>query len=171
MTSKASRAPPNPHRSAPSASTARDRSAEQQKRDFVQFLATRNLKLTKQREAVVDEIFTKPGHFEAEEIVLRLKTNRQRVSRATVYRTLELLKECLLVERLDFGTQASFYEHVQEGEHHDHLICVRCANVIEFHNEKLEQIQAEVCRNFDFVERYHSLRIFGLCSKCRQLPS
>ena len=105
------------------------------------------------------------------QIVLRLKTNRQRVSRATVYRTLELLKECLLVERLDFGTQASFYEHVQEGEHHDHLICVRCANVIEFHNGKLEQIQSEVCRNFDFVERYHSLRIFGLCSKCRQLPS
>jgi Fur family ferric uptake transcriptional regulator len=148
-----------------------DRSAEHQKREFVRFLAARNLKLTRQREAVVDEILTKPGHFEAEEIVLRLKSNRQRVSRATVYRTLELLKECLLVERLDFGTQASFYEHVQEGEHHDHLICIRCGNVIEFHNAKLEQIQAEVCRNFDFQERYHSLRIFGLCSKCRQLPS
>jgi len=171
MASKPSRAQAGPGRAAPAVSHRLDRSAEHQKRDFVQFLGSRNLKLTKQREAVVDEIFTKPGHFEAEEIVLRLKNNRQRVSRATVYRTLELLKECLLVERLDFGTQASFYEHVHEGEHHDHLICVRCGNIIEFHNEKLEQIQAEVCRNFDFRERYHSLRIFGLCSKCRQLPS
>ena len=78
MTSKASRAPLNPPRGTPPAPTALDRSAEQQKRDFVKFLGARNLKLTKQREAVVDEIFTKPGHFEAEEIVLRLKCDVHR---------------------------------------------------------------------------------------------
>jgi Fur family ferric uptake transcriptional regulator len=142
-----------------------------QKRQFIEFLAARKLKLTRQREAVLDEILTNPGHFEAEEMVQRLKANRQRVSRATVYRTLDLMKECLLVERLDFGTQASFYEHVQEGEHHDHLICMRCGNVIEFHNDELEAIQSAVCRNFDFQVRYHSLRIFGLCSKCHHIHS
>jgi len=119
----------------------------------------------------VDEILANPGHFEAEEIVQRLKANRHRVSRATVYRTLDLMKECLLVEQLDFGTQASYYEHVQEGEHHDHLICIRCGNVIEFHNDALETTQSAVCRNFDFQERYHSLRIFGLCSKCHRIHS
>lgn len=139
-----------------------------QKRQFNEFLAERNLKLTRQREAVVDEILTNPGHFEAEEIVERLKSNRRRVSRATVYRTLDLLKECLLVERLDFGDNAAYYEHVEEGGHHDHLICEACGNVIEFHNAELERIQAAVCENFDFQERTHSLRIFGLCSKCRQ---
>ena len=118
--------------------------------------------------AVVDEIIANPGHFEAEEIVQRLKSRRQRVSRATVYRTLELLKECMMVERLDFGTAAAYYEHVEEGAHHDHLICLRCGNVIEFRNDKLERIQSTVCDNFDFQERYHSLRIFGLCSKCRR---
>jgi len=147
------------------------RDVAQEKVDFAAFLAARNLKLTRQREAVVDEILNNPGHFEAEEIVQRLKANRHRVSRATVYRTLDLLKECLLVERLDFGTQAAFYEHVQDGEHHDHLICTHCGNVIEFHNDELEAIQSAVCRNFDFQERYHSLRIFGLCSKCHRIHS
>jgi Fur family ferric uptake transcriptional regulator len=147
------------------------RDAAEEKRNFAAFLATRKLKLTRQREAVLDEILNNPGHFEAEEIVQRLKANRQRVSRATVYRTLDLMKECLLVERLDFGTQAAYYEHVQEGEHHDHLICTHCGNVIEFHNDELEAIQSAVCRNFDFHERYHSLRIFGLCSKCHRIHS
>ena len=138
---------------------------------FAEFLSQRQLKLTRQRAAVVEEILTNPGHFEAEEIVEQLKRNRRRVSRATVYRTLELLKECLLVERLDFGDSAAYYEHVEEGAHHDHLICLSCGNVIEFHNAGLERIQASVCANFDFEEHHHSLRIFGYCSKCRQRPA
>lgn len=142
-----------------------------QKEAFLAFLASKSLKLTRQRQAVVDEIFSDSGHFEAEELVERLKHARTRVSRATVYRTLELLRECQLVEKLDFGTPRSFYEHVAPGEHHDHLICTRCGNVIEFHNDRLEAIQQEICRNFDFQESHHSLRIFGLCSKCQQSES
>ena len=135
---------------------------------FLEFLGRRGLKLTRQRQAVVNEIFGDAGHFEAEELVERLKGNRTRVSRATVYRTLELLRECQLVEKLDFGTQRSYYEHVSPNEHHDHLICIRCGNVIEFHNEALETLQDEICANFGFQESYHSLRIFGHCSKCAQ---
>ena len=167
------KAPPSPSaprsRGGPASLGVGGRAVSQaQKQLFVEFLAAGRLKLTRQREAVVDEILANPGHFEAEEIVQQLKGNRQRVSRATVYRTLELLKECLLVERLDFGTNAAYYEHVDEGSHHDHLICLRCGNIIEFRNEKLEKIQAGVCGKFEFTERYHSLRIFGLCGKCRR---
>ena len=136
---------------------------------FLRFLTGKGLKLTRQREAVVDEILGTVGHFEPEEIVQRLKANRQRASRATVYRTLELLLECRLVEKLDLGTPGSFYEHTHPDEHHDHLICGNCGNVIEFHNDKLEALQAEICSNFDFLETHHSLRIFGFCSKCRRL--
>lgn len=138
-----------------------------QKQVFLDFLARKNLKLTRQRQAVVNEIFSDNGHFEAEALVERLKNGRVRVSRATVYRTLELLRECQLVEKLDFGSPRSFYEHVSPGEHHDHLICNRCGNIIEFYNERLEALQQEICRNFDFQDSHHSLRIFGLCSKCR----
>lgn len=140
-----------------------------QKEAFLNFLAAKRLKLTRQRQAVVDEIFSDSGHFEAEELVERLKISRTRVSRATVYRTLELLRECQLVEKLDFGTPRSFYEHVPPGEHHDHLICTRCGNVIEFHNDRLEALQQEICSNFGFQDSHHSLRIFGLCSKCTQV--
>ena len=135
---------------------------------FLRFLKSRGLKVTRQREAVVNEIFSDSGHFEAEELVHRLRGNRTRVSRATIYRTLELLRECQLVEKLDLGQSGSFYEYVNPGEHHDHLICLQCDSVIEFHNEKLERTQAEICRNFGFQETHHSLRIFGLCSKCSQ---
>jgi len=151
--------------------SANARDAGGQKETFLDFLAEKNLKLTRQRQAVVDEIFSDSGHFEAEELVERLKSSRIRVSRATVYRTLELLRECQLVEKLDFGTPRSFDEHVAPGEHHDHLICNRCGNVIEFHNERLEAMQREICDNFGFEDQYHSLRIFGLCSKCRQATS
>jgi len=136
---------------------------------FLEFLARHGLKLTRQRREVVNEIFNGAGHFEAEELVERLKGNRTRVSRATVYRTLDLLRECHLVEKLDFGTQRSYYEHVTPNAHHDHLICILCGNVIEFHNEKLETLQNEICENFGFQESYHSLRIFGHCSKCAQI--
>ena len=139
-----------------------------QKVAFLEFLARKNLKVTRQRQAVVDEIFSDPSHFEADDLVERLKINHTRVSRATVYRTLELLRECQLVEKLDFGTPRSFYEQVTPGTHHDHLICNRCGNVIEFHNDRLEALQREICDNFGFRETYHSLRIFGLCSKCVQ---
>ena len=138
---------------------------------FANFLEAKKLKLTRQREAVFNEIFSNPGHFEAEDLVHRLKTIHTRVSRATIYRTLELLQECQLVERLDFGNSHAFYEHVHRGEHHDHLICVECGNIIEFHNEALENVQSSVCDNFDFQQSHHSLRIFGLCSKCRQSKS
>jgi Fur family transcriptional regulator, ferric uptake regulator len=158
--------------SSPNAPDAHWHSAAQhtgvQKDMFLAFLASKHLKLTRQRQAVVDEIFSDSGHFEAEELVERLKNSRTRVSRATVYRTLELLRECQLVEKLDFGTPRSFYEHVPPGEHHDHLICTRCGNVIEFHNERLEALQREICSNFGFQDSHHSLRIFGLCSKCAQ---
>ena len=150
------------------AAAAAESEAANEKDVFIDFLAGKSLKLTRQREAVVDEIFGGSGHFEAEEIVQRLKKNRTRVSRATVYRTLELLLECQLVERLELGGSGSYYEHIQLGEHHDHFICTRCGNVIEFHNDKLESILAEICNNFDIAETYHSLRIFGLCSKCRR---
>jgi len=144
------------------------RKAADEKQVFLDYLARQNLKLTRQREAVVNEIFRDSGHFEAEEIVQRLRNNRVRVSRATVYRTLELLKECQLVEQHNFGTAQSYYEHVHLGEHHDHLICTQCGNVIEFYNQRLEDVQQEICSNFGFEETHHSLRIFGVCSKCRQ---
>ncbi len=135
---------------------------------FVEFLEHKGLKLTRQRELLVEEIFRGDGHFEAEELVERMKHRDARVSRATVYRTLELLQECLLVEKVNFGTSRSFYEHVQLGQHHDHMICTRCGTVIEFFEDRLEALQEEICRKHGLELTHHSMRLFGLCKQCRQ---
>ena len=148
--------------SSTSAHTAEHRAA------FERFLETRGLKLTRQRQAVLNEIFRDNGHFEAEELVTRLRGSALRVSRATVYRTLELLQECQLVDKLDFGTTRSFYEHISPDAHHDHLICTVCGTVIEFHNPQLEGMQQEICSRYNFQETHHSLRIFGKCDKCQR---
>ncbi|MBI3993807.1 MAG: transcriptional repressor [Candidatus Lambdaproteobacteria bacterium] len=175
MSAKSSRTLPRPPGAADDVgASARVRLSQEARQNpekaiFLDFLERRNLKLTRQREAVINEVFSDQGHFEADEIVHTLRSSKPRVSRATVYRTLELLQECQLVEKLDFGTSQSYYEHVQAGEHHDHLICTRCGNVIEFHDDGLEAQQAQICRNFGFQDTHHSLRIFGICSKCRQL--
>ncbi|MDH4120252.1 MAG: transcriptional repressor [Deltaproteobacteria bacterium] len=133
---------------------------------FEEFLERRGLKLTRQREAVMKAVLEASGHFEAEEVVTLLRQGALRVSRATVYRTLDLMKECQLVEKLDLGTPHSYYEQVNLGEHHDHLICVTCGAVTEFHDLELETVQAEVCRRHGFSITHHSLRIFGQCQAC-----
>ncbi len=135
---------------------------------FVDYLDHKGLKLTRQRELLLEEIFKDDGHFEAEELVERMKHRDARVSRATVYRTLELLQECLLVEKVNFGTSRSFYEHVQLGQHHDHMICTRCGTVIEFFDDRLEALQDEICRKHGLELTHHSMRLFGVCKQCRQ---
>ncbi len=134
---------------------------------FLAFLAGKRLKLTRQRGAVINEIFGGGGHFEAEDLVEQLKRKHARVSRATVYRTLELLQECRLVEKVNFGTSRSFYEHIQPGEHHDHIICTRCNVVIEFVDERIEKLQEEICARHGIRLQSHSMRLFGECDVCR----
>lgn len=158
----------------PKQTQARPRGRAPIKMDFVRektllvaFLAGKGLKLTRQRETVVDEIFSSRGHFEAEDIVERLKHKRARVSRATVYRTLELLQECRLVEKINFGTSRSFYEHIHLGMHHDHIICTRCNVVIEFVDERIEKLQEEICASHGIRLNSHSMRLFGECKVCR----
>jgi Fur family ferric uptake transcriptional regulator len=134
---------------------------------FVEFLEHKSLKLTRQRELLLEEIFKDDGHFEAEELVERMKHRDARVSRATVYRTLDLLQECLLVEKINFGTSRSFYEHVTLGQHHDHMICTRCGAVIEFFDDRLETLQDEISRKHGMELTHHSMRLFGICKSCR----
>lgn len=134
---------------------------------FEAFLAGKSLKLTRQRETIMNEIFASGGHFEAEDMVERLKHKQARVSRATIYRTLELLQECRLVEKVNFGTSRSFYEHIHLGQHHDHIICTRCNLVIEFVDDRIEQLQEEICVRNGIRLKTHSMRLFGECIVCR----
>jgi len=135
---------------------------------FGAFLQEQGLKLTSEREALVREIFSIHYHFEADELLFKMKQNNVKISRATVYRTLELLVKSGLVRRVHLGEDHYHYEHVSGNSHHDHLICTACGAVIEFHDEELEQRQREICERKKFTPTFHNLQILGLCDACRR---
>lgn len=135
---------------------------------FSDFLQQQGLKLTSEREALVREIFSIHYHFEADELLFKMKQNNTKISRATVYRTLELLVKSGLVRRVHLGEDHYHYEHVSGNSHHDHLICTTCGAVIEFHDEDLERRQREICERKKFTPTFHNLQILGLCDACRR---
>lgn len=126
------------------------------------------LRATPERFAILDEVLQTQGHFDAESLYYRLITGGVKVSKATVYNTLELLQNCGLVSRYRFAENTSRYEKAFGRPHHHHLICLECGDIIEFVSDKLERIQNEVCGEKDFKAQSTTLQIFGSCSRCRK---
>lgn len=135
---------------------------------FQTFLQQQGLKLTGERTALVREIFSTHYHFEADELLFKMKEKGVKISRATVYRTLELLVKSGMVRRVHLGEDHYHYEHVTGNSHHDHLICTTCGAVIEFHDPELERRQHEICDRKRFTPTFHNLQILGVCNDCRR---
>ena len=135
---------------------------------FRRFLLPQGLKLTRERESLLREIFATHYHFEADELLFRLKEKNIKTSRATIYRTLDLLVRSGLVRRVHLGEDHYHYERVTRNSHHDHLICTTCGGVIEFHDPELEARQVEICRSQGFTPTFHNLQILGICDDCRE---
>ena len=137
-------------------------------------ILTRHLKshgkhrATTERFAVLDAVLQSQGHFDAEALYYRMISNGIKISRATVYNTLDLLQECGLVSKYRFAENTSRYEKAFGRPHHHHLICLGCGDIIEFVNDKLERIQDEVCTENNFLPQSSSLQVFGTCSKCKK---
>lgn len=135
---------------------------------FRTFLLSHDLKLTRERESLLRVIFSAHYHFEADELLFRLKEQNIKTSRATVYRTLDLLVKSGLVRRVHLGEDHYHYERVAKDSHHDHLICTLCGRVIEFHDPQLEERQMEICRKRKFTPTFHNLQILGICDRCQR---
>lgn len=133
---------------------------------FEAFLRTRKLKLTTERMGILQAIYRRTEHFDAESLHAELRKAGGDISRATVYRTLDLLVQCGLVRKNSLGANHANYEAAREGEHHDHLICMNCQRVYEFFRSDLESMQDSICREFAFKPLHHSLQIFGICEHC-----
>ena len=134
---------------------------------FSEFLEKKDLKLTSQRRTILHEAVTASGHFSAEKLLTISKKADTSISKATVYRTLALLKEGGILEEQDFGDGKKLYERAQGRTHHDHLICIRCGEIIEFENQKIEDLQNTEAAKHRFKIVYHSLKLFGFCRKCQ----
>lgn len=134
---------------------------------FREFLNKKGLKLTKERAAILKEAFSMHNHFDPEALLKNIKKKGAKVSRASVYRTLPLLVECGLVKEAEKMNKHIHYEHTYGHGHHDHLICIKCGNVIQLFSEKLERLQEKLCKQENFTCITHTLEIKGYCKKCR----
>ena len=133
---------------------------------FSDFLEKKDLKLTSQRRIILHQAIHARGHFSAEQLLDFSKKLDRTISKATVYRTLVLLKESGILEEQDFGDGKKLYERAQGRTHHDHLICIRCGDIIEFENQKIEDLQNSEAAKHRFKIVYHSLKLFGFCAAC-----
>jgi Fur family ferric uptake transcriptional regulator len=132
-----------------------------------EYLSGQGLKSTSQRDQIL-QIFVDAGsHLSAEELYSRVKKSHPRIGYATVYRTLKLLAEAGLAEERRFEDGFTRYEYRSSDAHHDHLICTRCGGIIEFENERIEELQSDVAKKKHFQVLSHKLEIYGLCSSCQ----
>ena len=138
---------------------------EEVSRIFSAFLKQRSQRQTPERFAVLDEIYATDDHVDADELYLRLKQKGGRVSRATVYNTLDLLLECDLVVRHQFGKNQAKYERAYSYWQHDHLICIDCNQLFEFCDPRIQSIQEMVAEIYQFDIKHHALNMYGHCQR------
>jgi Fur family ferric uptake transcriptional regulator len=134
---------------------------------FRAFLRASSLKYTHEREQVLREFFAVDHHFEAEELLTRLRTERSRVSRATIYRTLDLLVQAGLARKVRLGTDHYYFEHVLGRRQHEHMICLGCDRVIEWYDEELEAVLQRNLQQQGFVASRYNVQVFGHCADCQ----
>lgn len=142
--------------------------AEQELAVVERFMRGRGMRLTSQRKLIVQAAFATHEHFSADELLAMCVERDDKVSRATVYRTLSVLEEGGFVESLDTGDGGRKFEHVLGHKHHDHMVCTGCGKILEFHDEVIEARQEKVAAAAGFVIESHNLRLLGRCSDCQR---
>lgn len=135
---------------------------------FSGHLEKSGLRRTPERFAILEEIYRRSDHFDAEALYIHMKNRSYRVSRATVYNTLELLVSCDLVKKHQFGKNLAQYEKSFGYKQHDHAICGHCGKVVEFCDPRVQQIKDMVGELLNFQISHHSLNLYGICGACRR---
>jgi len=134
---------------------------------FKEHLRKQALKSTSQRDDIAHVFFAAKGHVSVDELYREVKQINPRIGYATVYRTMKLLTECGLAAERHFRDGEARYES-SEGHHHDHLICERCGKIVEFEEDRIEELQGEVAARMGFRFTGHKMELYGVCRDCQR---
>ncbi|WP_321531982.1 Fur family transcriptional regulator [uncultured Desulfuromonas sp.] len=134
---------------------------------FRDYLAKHGLKVTRQREIILEGFMSSPSHLSAEELYLRLRKDHPNIGYATVYRTMKLLADSGIASERHFGDRQTRYEPNTSEDHHYHLICNSCGRIIEFEDAKIEALLQQTAAEHQFTLSHQRLELYGLCPSCQ----
>ena len=141
---------------------------------FRNFLKSGKYRITPERFEVLEAALEYDGHFNADDLYILMKNSNSRISRATVYKTLELLAQCELLSKRNFGDNINRFESSFKRQVHDHLICVDCGKIIEFADPRIKQLPEQLSDDLGFNFESYSFNIFGRCKdpkKCKNFKA
>jgi Fur family ferric uptake transcriptional regulator len=137
------------------------------KERLTEYLEKKGLRKTRERYAVLDEIFSLNKHFDIESLFDYMKSKNHQISRATLYNTINLLVESKLIVKHNYDNNTAIFEKNNEQSEHHHIICNQCGKIIEFSNSKIDSICSSISEKLNFSVQYHLLYLYGTCNECK----
>lgn len=141
---------------------------EEAHNQFKKFLKRGKHRITPERFEVLDFALVYDGHFGADELFISMKNKSSNVSRATVYNTLELLANCKLLLKRNFGDNKTHYESNYNRKRHDHIICTNCGKIVEFSSDNIEDEVNSICNKLGMEPSGYSFNIFAKCTNSNE---